>query len=51
MKKAQESGMIITKTTDITDIYNDVMQGLTNSNSIVTKYSVDMFPIDRLKSL
>jgi len=48
MKKAQESGMIITKTTDITDIYNDVIPG---TNSIVTRYSVDMFPIDRLKSL
>jgi hypothetical protein len=51
MKKAQDAGMIITKTTDITDIYNDAMQGLTNSNAIVTKYSVDNFPIDRLKSI
>jgi len=50
-KKAKEAGMTITKTTDITDIYNDVLQGLTNSSAIVTKYSVDRFPLDRLKTL
>jgi hypothetical protein len=49
MKKAKESGMIITKTTDITDVYNEL--GLSISNAIVTKYSVDKFPIDRLKSI
>jgi hypothetical protein len=49
MKKAKESGMIITKTTDITDMYNEL--GLSISNAIVTKYSVDNFPLDRLKSL
>ena len=51
MKKAQESGMIITKSTDITDIYHDTLQGLMDFNAIVTKYSVDKFPIDRLKSI
>ena len=50
-KKAQEAGMIITKTTNITDIYNDTMQGLTNSSAIVTKYSIERFPLDTLKSL
>ncbi len=50
-KKAQEAGMTITKTTDITDIYNDALEGLMDSNAIVTKYSVDRFPLDRLKSI
>ncbi len=47
-KKAKEAGMIITKTTDITDMYNEL--GLSISSAIVTKYSVDRFPLDRLKS-
>ncbi len=53
MKKAQEAGMIVTKTTDITDTYNNLTQNLRgpNSHAIVTKYSIDNFPIDRLKSL
>jgi hypothetical protein len=49
-KKAQEAGMIITKTTDISDIYNDLMQSLRDSSAIVTKYSIERFPLDRLKS-
>jgi hypothetical protein len=53
MKKAQEAGMIVTKTTDITDLYDKMVHGLRdpNSHAIVTKYSIDNFPIDRLKSL
>lgn len=47
-KKAQEVGMIITKTTDI---YNDLMQGLRDSSAIVTKYSIDSFLLDKLKTL
>ena len=50
-KKAQEAGMIITKTTDISDIYNDLMQSLRDSSAIVTKYSINRFPLDTLKSL
>jgi hypothetical protein len=42
--------MIITKTTDISDIYNDLMQSLRDSSAIVTKYSIERFPLDRLKS-
>jgi hypothetical protein len=52
MKKAQEAGIIVTKTSDITEVYN-YFQNIRGSNShaIVTKYSIDNFPVDRLKSL
>jgi hypothetical protein len=50
-KKAQEAGMIITKTVDISDVYNNLMQSLRDSSAIVTKYSIERFPLDRLKSL
>lgn len=50
-KKAQEVGMIITKTTDISDIYNNLMQSLRDSSAIVTKYSINRFPLDKLKTL
>ena len=53
MKKAQEAGMIVTKTTDITDLYDKMVHGLRdpNSHAIVTKYSIDNFPLDTLKTL
>ena len=51
MKKAQELGMVITKITDITDGYKETMKGLIDYDAIVTKYSVDLFPIDKLKSI
>lgn len=50
-KKAQEVGMIITKTTDISDIYNNLMQSLSDSSAIVTKYSIKRFPLNKLKTL
>jgi hypothetical protein len=50
-KKAQEAGMIITKITDITEIYNTTILRNPDLLSTVTKYSIDSFPLDRLKSL
>ena len=52
-RKASQTGMKIIGTEDITDAYNLMMSafGNTNDTSITTKYLVDNFPIDHLKSL
>ena len=51
MKKAQDAGMIIIKITDITELYNTTILMNPDLPSTVTKYSIDNFPLDRLKTL
>ena len=51
-RKATQVGMRITGNEDITDAYNQMMSAFGNHiESVTTKYFVDKFPMDKLKSL
>lgn len=51
-RKAAEFGMKIKGSEDISDVYNELASSFGGwTESITTKYFVDKFPIDRLKSI